>query len=166
MSEADAKIARICVDLDLPEAQIPLRGAAGGSGDQQIYDRLRGKWVALTPEEWVRQNFVSCLISRFGYPAGMMANEVGIVFNGMRRRCDTVVYGNDRTPVMIVEYKAPDIVVDRKVFDQIMRYNMVLKTPYLVVTNGHAIYCCHMDYERGGYEFMTSLPEWAALLRR
>ena len=119
--------------LNLPVAELSLR-----SGDKgvEVYDELRQKWLLVTPEEWVRQHFVHFLMSHMGVPRSLIANELGIRLNGMSRRCDTVVFDRALSPLMIVEYKAPDIKIDRKVIDQVMRYNTVLKVPYLVVSNG------------------------------
>ena len=80
----------------------------------QIFDALRGRWVRLTPEEWVRQHFVHYLAEGLGYPSAMMANEVALEVNGTKRRCDSVVYerGSLR-PLMIVEYKAPTVEITR-----------------------------------------------------
>ncbi|MGL5318297.1 MAG: type I restriction enzyme HsdR N-terminal domain-containing protein, partial [Bacteroidales bacterium] len=101
-----------------------------------IWDRLRRKFVALTPEERVRQYFVEYLIREKAYPETLMNNEIGIVLNGMTRRCDTVIYGRNHAPLVIVEYKAPHIQINQNVFDQIVRYNMVLQVPFLIVSNG------------------------------
>lgn len=87
-----------------------------------------------------------------------MGNEVAIVQNGIRRRCDTVVFDHSGNPVMIVEYKAPSVSLTQQVFDQIYRYNMVLQVKYLVVTNGLSLYCCRMNYKENKYEFISELP--------
>ena len=77
-----------------------------------------------------------------------MANEVQIRLNGTQKRCDTVLYRRDLTAQMIMEYKAPDIPIKQAVFDQITRYNMVMKVDYLIVSNGMQHYCCKMDYKQ------------------
>ena len=92
-----------------------------------------------------------------------MANEIGIEVNGKRKRCDTVVFGNDGKPMVIVEYKAPDVTVNQAVFDQIVRYNMTLHADYLVVSNGINHYCCVMDYENGTYHFIPEIPDYLSL---
>ena len=103
--------------------------------DISIFDRLRKKFVALTPEENVRQHFVEYLIKERAFPAGLMNNEISIMQNGIKRRCDTVVFDRTGEPLMIVEYKAPHVKITQEVFNQIYRYNLVLKVKYLVVTN-------------------------------
>lgn len=132
-------------------------------GRTYIFDILRGKYVALTPEEWVRQHFVHYLIEQKGYPQALMANEVQIVLNGMKRRCDTVLYRRDLSARMIIEYKKPEVKVTQAVFDQITRYNLVLKVDYLIVSNGIEHYCCRMDYERNHYVFLPEIPDYIQL---
>lgn len=127
----------------------------------KVFDPIRRKYVALTPEEYVRQHFTSWMTGNLGYPASLVSNEVSIKLNNTRRRCDTVVYRSDGSPLMIVEYKAPTVVVSQAVFDQIARYNMVLKSRFLVVSNGLTHYCCEMDYDNDTYHFMPQLPFWS-----
>ena len=96
------------------------------NGQSRIFDILRRRFVALTPEEWVRQHFVHFLIQHKGYPPALMGNELSITLNRTTRRCDSILYSKDGTPVMIMEYKAPSIPVTQKVFTQICSYNYVL----------------------------------------
>jgi len=128
-----------------------------------ILDVIRRQYVALTPEEWVRQNFVHFLIEYKGYPQSLMANEVQLKLNGMSRRCDTVVYDRTLRPRVIVEYKAPSVSITQKVFEQICRYNMVLQVDYLIVSNGLAHYCCRIDYPTRSYTFLQEIPEYKDL---
>lgn len=123
-----------------------------------IYDSLRRKYVALTKEEWVRQNFVSFLIQNKGYLAGLMNNEVSLVQNGIKRRCDTLVCDKFGQPLVIIEYKAPEVEITQKVFDQIVRYNYVLKAKYLIVSNGLNHYCCKINYDLEDYSFLQEIP--------
>ena len=119
---------------------------------------------SLTPEEWVRQNFVQYLINYKNYSRSLMNNEIPLRLNGTSKRCDTVVFSNTAVPKMIIEYKAPEIKITQKVFNQITRYNMVLKVDYLVVSNGLNHYCCKMDYENQGYIFLEDVPDFSVLL--
>lgn len=130
---------------------------------EHVFDSLRRKYVALTPEEWVRQNFVSYLINVKGFLAGLMNNEVAIVQNGIKRRCDTLVSDKFGSPLVIVEYKAPSIEITQKVFDQVVRYNYVLKAKYLIVSNGLCHYCCKINYEQGDYAFLQEIPSFENL---
>ena len=133
-------------------------------GVRRVYDALRRKFVALTPEEWVRQHFVAYMTGELGYPAALMGNEVGITLNGTSRRCDTVLFSrNGLVPLMIVEYKAPHIEITQRVFDQIVRYNMVLHARWLVVSNGMRHFCCEIDYEKRGVRFLPNVPRYAEL---
>lgn len=125
-----------------------------------VHDPLRRKFVVLTPEEWVRQNFVAYMQFSLGYPSGLIANEMAIKLNGMSRRCDTVVFDRQAKPLMIVEYKAPSVKITEAVFNQIVRYNMVLKARYLVVSNGLQHYCCHIDYSAGKINFLPAVPSY------
>ena len=129
-----------------------------------IFDVIRRQYVALTPEEWVRQHFVHFLIAYKGFPQSLMANEVQLKLNGMSRRCDTVVYDRTLRPRVIIEYKAPSVNITQQVFDQICRYNMVLQVDYLIVSNGLVHYCCKVDYMSHTYTFLKEIPEYSQML--
>lgn len=126
----------------------------------RIYDVCRNAYVKLTPEEWVRQHFVGYLGSVLGYPATIIGNEVSLRLNGLSRRADTVVYDAHGEPYIIVEYKAPHVEITQQVFDQIVRYNMVLRARYLAVSNGLRHYCCAIDYATKSYKFIPQLPSY------
>ena len=148
------------LELNLP----PYEKKITKKGDKPfILDVIRRQYVALTPEEWVRQNFVHFLIEHKGYPQSLMANEVQLKLNGMSRRCDTVVYDRTLRPRVIVEYKAPSVSITQKVFEQICRYNMVLRVDYLIVSNGLAHYCCRIDYSTRSYTFLQEIPAYKDL---
>ena len=132
-------------------------------GKNTIWDIIRRKYVALTPEEWVRQHFVHFLVEHKGYPASLLANEVALTLNGTSRRCDTVLYDRTLSPRMIIEYKAPHIPITQKVFDQISRYNLVFRVDYLIVSNGLSHYCCRMDYAHQSYQFLQDVPSYGEL---
>ena len=129
-----------------------------------ILDVIRRQYVALTPEEWVRQHFVHFLIEHKGYPQSLMANEVQLKLNGMSRRCDTVVYDRALRPRVIIEYKAPSVSITQRVFEQICRYNIVLQVDYLIVSNGLAHYCCKVDYANRSYTFVEDIPEYSNIV--
>lgn len=148
------------MELNLPPFDIRLREVGGR---RQVLDVLRRRYVALTPEEWVRQHFVHFLIGQKGYPKGLLANEVELRVGEKRLRCDTLLYNRAMQPQMIVEYKAPDIGITQRVFDQISAYNLLLHVDYLVVSNGCQHYCCRMDYERHGYTFLGEIPDYAEI---
>lgn len=143
--------------LNLPAAELKLKPSV--SADRpMVYDEQRARWVTLTPEEWVRQHFVAMLINSGRCLSSRIANEVSLQLNSTARRCDTVVYDRYMSPLMIVEYKAPSVRITQDVFDQIARYNMVLRARYLVVSNGLSHYCCELNPEAGSYRFIPDVP--------
>lgn len=146
--------------LNLPTFDIRLGGTAE---KPKIFDLLRRKYVALTPEEWVRQHFVHYLIDIKGYPSALLANEVKIQFGEKTLRADSVLYSRSLTPKMAIEYKAPHINITEKVFHQIAIYNMQLHVDYLVVSNGIQHFCCRMDYENQNYLFLEDIPDYKNL---
>ena len=147
--------------LNLPPFEIKLRGT---KAQPQIFDILRKKYIALTPEEWVRQHFVHFLVEHKGYPAALMANEIQLKAGEKTLRADSVLYSRDLKPRMIIEYKAPHIPITQKVFDQISIYNMLLHVDYLVVSNGLQHYICKMDYNDKKYLFLEDIPDYEELL--
>ena len=132
-------------------------------GKRTIFDPVRRKYVALTPEEWVRHRFVNYLITFKNYPKELLANEVLVKLNGTSKRCDTVAYNRFLAPLVIVEYKAPTVSITSAVFDQIARYNMVLHVEYLIVSNGLNHYCCKIDYDSQTYTFLNGIPGYDEL---
>ena len=149
--------------LNLPKYNINVKTEQDES--PQIFDQLRGKYVALTPEEWVRQHFVAYLINHKGFPKGLMANEVALTLNGTSRRSDTVVFDSEAKPLVIVEYKASSVRITQKTFDQILRYNMVFKASYLIVSNGLNHYCCYIDFDNHSYKFLPDIPHYSELVK-
>lgn len=141
--------------LNLPPA--PLKTRQEGERTM-VFDPLRKRYVALTPEEWVRQHFVHFLIMVKGYPASRIGNEISLKVGDMKKRCDTVVYDTQAKPLMIVEYKAPSVQITQKVFDQVWRYNLPLRVPYIIISNGLQHFCCKVDYENNKTEFLPEIP--------
>lgn len=123
-----------------------------------IFDEVRRKWVALTPEEWVRQNFLQYLIQQKKYPCGLMAVEKKLMANGSPRRCDIVVYKNEK-PWLLTECKEPETALDDKTIWQVLNYNMALGATYIVITNGISSFCFYI--ENGQVYEMEELPEYA-----
>ena len=143
--------------LNLPKTELKI---ISKDGKQQVFDVLRRKYVVLTPEEWVRQQFVHHLIQSKGYPAECIGNEISLNLNGTRKRCDTVVYGRNAQPAMVIEYKSPQVEITQQVFEQISRYNIMLKVKWLVVSNGLQHYCCQINYENGTHQFVEDIPSY------
>ncbi|HOZ79430.1 MAG TPA: type I restriction enzyme HsdR N-terminal domain-containing protein [Ferruginibacter sp.] len=121
-----------------------------------IFDEVRKKWMVLTPEEWVRQNFLQYLIQVKKYPASLIAVEKEIAVADTRNRFDIVVYNKDHQPYMIVECKEMGVVLDKKTLDQVLRYNMNLKVSYLIITNGS--YCFAFSTTGGVMNLEEEIP--------
>ena len=147
--------------LNLPQYSFKITGK---EGSEMILDPVRRKYVKLTPEEWVRQNFVQYLVNEGKYPVGLLGIEVMFRFNKLKRRVDILVHNRSGEPIMIVECKSPDVKIDNKVFDQIVCYNMGFKVPYIVVTNGMDHYACKVDHKENKYEFLLVMPLYVDLL--
>ena len=146
--------------LNLPKTELKV---ISKDGKQQVFDVLRRRFVVLTPEEWVRQQFVHFLIRHKGYPAECIGNEVSITLGATKKRCDTVIYGSHAEPLMVIEYKSPSVEITQKVFEQICRYNIKMKVEWLVVSNGLQHYCTRIDYENGTYQFVEDIPAFPSI---
>ena len=149
------------IKLNLPEYSFRIRDL---NSKRQIFDEVRKRFVALTPEEWVRQNFLKYLLAEKKYPQSLISVEGGLKLFKRKKRTDIVVYNNLGKPLLIVECKAPDVVIDQNVFDQIVRYNMALQVKYLILTNGLNHYSCSIDYSRKTYNFLKEIPDYPELL--
>ena len=147
------------LELNLPRFEVKTKK----TDRVYIWDIIRRKYVALTPEEWVRQHFINYLVTEKGYPQSLIANEIQILLNSQKRRCDSVVYDKSLSPLLIVEYKAPDVKITQDVFDQIVRYNMVLKVKYLIVSNGLEHYCCKLNYDTLDFTYLPEIPDYKKL---
>ena len=147
--------------LNLPLIELKIRKQ---KEKDYVFDRLRKQFVRLTPEEYVRQQFISFLIEYKGYPSGRLANEIEIVLGNVRKRCDTVLYDNYLQPLMIIEYKASSQEISQKTFDQIARYNLALQVPWLIISNGILHFCCRMDNEKNQYVFVNEIPEYERVI--
>lgn len=146
--------------LNLPAYEAKINEA---DGKHQIFDDIRKKWVALTPEEWVRQHFIHYLTGEKGYPAGLMAVEMAMRYNRMTKRGDIVVHDREGKPVLIVECKAPDVKITQDAFDQVARYHMALRPNYVAVSNGIEHYYCWIDHKLKDYAFIDELPLYSEL---
>ncbi len=125
-------------------------------GKEFIFDEVRKRWVVLTPEEWVRQNFLQYLIHIKKYPASLIAVEKEIKLGELKKRFDIVVYDKHTKPWMIIECKEMNVALDKKVLDQVLRYNVTLQVPYLVITNGS--YCMAMVFADNQAMELEELP--------
>jgi virulence-associated protein VagC len=148
--------------LNLPEYSFRIIRKGGA---EMILDPLRKKYIKLTPEEWVRQNFIQYLIHEGKYPAGLIGIEVMFRYNKLKKRVDILVHNRKGEPVMIVECKSDEVKLNDKVSDQIVEYNMNFRIPYLVVTNGMQHYAVKItDYEQHKFDYLMAIPLYEDLL--
>jgi len=146
--------------LNLPTYSLKIKSV---NNREYVYDQFRKKYVRLTPEEWVRQNFVQFLVQEKNIPQSMIGIEKEHTLYKMKRRSDILIFGNQGLPAMVVECKAPTIKISQKSFDQVARYNMILKVKYLVVTNGLQHFCCLIDFGKATYSFLEEIPDYSIL---
>ena len=145
------------IKLNLPTYNFKLKSKENKT---LIFDKLRKKYMVLTPEEWVRQHFVHFLIYKKNYPTSLIALEKQLTINNRKKRTDILVFNTEGTPEIIVECKAPTIKVTQDTFDQIARYNLKLKANFLIVTNGLEHFYCKMDFENETYIFLKEIPDY------
>jgi hypothetical protein len=126
---------------------------------ESIFDEFRKRWVILTPEEWVRQNFLQYLTKIRSYPASLIVIEKEISLGELKKRFDIVVYDKASKPWMIVECKEMNVVLDQQVLDQVLRYNIPMQVPYLIITNGS--YCFAFENENGQLIELSELPSFS-----
>jgi hypothetical protein len=144
-------------DFDLNLPQYPLEVKTSGA-QELVFDKIRKKYVVLTPEEWVRQHFLNYLIYDLTYPKSLIRIESGLVVNNLGKRTDIVVYNQAIEPFLLVECKASRVHLNEKAMEQLAIYNRTMKAEFLVLTNGLKHYCCKMDYDSGSYQFQSELP--------
>ncbi len=149
--------------LNLPEYSVKTRAT---EGQQQIFDEIRRKYVALIPEEWVRQHFINYLVNDRKFPKGLIAVEHPITINKVNHRADIVAFTSDGKPLVIVECKAPDIAINQSVIQQISRYNILLKAPILILTNGLVHFCVRIDFEKKLSSPLDSIPFYQELTKK
>ncbi|AUC23674.1 restriction endonuclease subunit R [Polaribacter sejongensis] len=143
--------------LNLPSYNFKLKSSENKT---LIFDKLRKKYMVLTPEEWVRQHYVSFLIDEKKYPVSLIALEKQLTINNRKKRTDILVFNKEGNHEIIVECKAPSIKITQDTFDQIARYNLKLKANYLIVTNGLEHFYCRMDFEKETYIFLKDIPDY------
>ena len=141
--------------INYPEQRFQIKQE---TGKDMIFDLLRKKWLLLTPEEWVRQNFVQYLIQVKKYPATLIALEKMIILGELKKRFDILVYDKEHRPWMMIECKAPAIKLDEAVLQQLLRYHISIPTGFLVITNGGYSYGWQKKDQR--LQLLQELPEW------
>lgn len=130
-----------------------------------IFDELRKRDLLVTPEEWVRQHWIQQLIKENGIPKGLIQAEGGLNLNSLKKRTDLVIFNRNGERLLIAEFKAPSIKINQAVFDQIARYNIVHRVPYLLVSNGLEHYYCKVNFENSSYKFLEALPNYEVLAK-
>lgn len=141
------------IKIDYPPYQPKIKTA---ENKDFIFDEVRKKWVLLTPEEWVRQNFLQYLVQVKKYPASLIAVEREIAMADTKKRFDIVVYNRQHQPYIIVECKEMNVTLDNKTLDQVLRYNINLQAAYLIITNGS--YCYAFSVAGGVFESAEEIP--------
>jgi len=143
--------------LNLPTYDFKLKNSQNKT---LIFDKLRKKYVVLTPEEWVRQHFVHFLIDKKNYPETLIAIEKQLTINNLKKRTDILIFNTNGNPEIIIECKAPSVRISQETFDQIARYNIKLNAKFLIVTNGITHFYCQMDFNNKTYIFLKDFPSY------
>lgn len=148
--------------LNLPEYNFRLKTE---DKKTKIFDSIRRKYIVLTPEEWVRQNLIQYLIQEKNYPAGLIGVEKSLVQNGLKRRSDIILFDRNQKAQLLVECKAPEIPITQATFDQISRYNIHYKVPFLLISNGLQHYVCQINFKTQASIFLSEVPDYHQLLQ-
>jgi hypothetical protein len=125
-----------------------------------IFDEIRKKYIELTAEEWVRQNCIKFLINEKKYKSQLIAVEKKIILNNLTKRFDIIAYDNNGHPNLLVECKAPNIAIGQETFDQILSYNRVINSKFLMITNGIIHYYCKIDNIDNKINFLKDIPNY------
>ncbi|MFN7014896.1 MAG: type I restriction enzyme HsdR N-terminal domain-containing protein [Bacteroidia bacterium] len=147
-------------ELNLPEYEFKIKSNVDG---KSIYDIARKKFVALTPEEWVRQHWIHYLSKDLNYPLSLMIVEASLKVNNLRKRADIVIYNQLKHPYLIVECKAPNINLTNQVFSQIINYYSSIKAEILIVSNGLKHVCFKFNHTTKQTEFLNEIPAYQTL---
>ena len=141
--------------LNLPEVPVRLKQ---DNGEQKIFDPVRKKWLVLTPEEWVRQSFLLYMHHFNNYPLSLAETEKKLKLNATLKRADIVFFDNAMNAKVIVECKAPEIKLNKAVFEQVSRYFFALNADVLIVTNGMEHFA--FRFIDGKVEFLKEIPKF------
>ena len=140
--------------IRIPEIEERLNSYADA---KSVFDPVRKKSVVATPEEVVRQLLLQYLLKEKKFPRSLLGVETSLTVNRLQKRCDIVAFKNN-LPAMLIECKAPSVKIVQSVFDQVARYNLALKVPYLLVTNGVVSLCCKIDLGKSRFDFLKEIP--------
>lgn len=144
------------VKVDFPKPDFKIKEEAG---KELIFDDIRKQWVRLTPEEWVRQNFIQYLVQTKKYPSALIGVEKEIKLGELKKRFDILVYNQQHRPWMMIECKAMDVQLTAEVLQQVLRYNVSVRVEYLVITNGTYTYCYQIN--SAGVQLLSELPDYS-----
>ena len=143
------------IKIEFPKDRIKMKQRGGIN---EIFDGIRKKWLLLTPEEWVRQNFIQFLLIKKNYPSSLIAIEKEIKLGELKKRCDVVIYNRQSQPWMIIECKEMDVTLGEKTLEQILRYHITLPAKYLIITNGS--YCFGFKKEKDQFFQIDLFPDY------
>ncbi|MEQ1745787.1 MAG: type I restriction enzyme HsdR N-terminal domain-containing protein [Saprospiraceae bacterium] len=147
------------LQLDFLQFEPALRLSQTAKG-RVVFDPIRRKNVALTPEELLRQLVLLYLLEVKGYPASRIRSEIGLTLNGQPKRCDIAVFDAALQPWLLVECKSPKVVLVQAAFEQVARYNLRFRAPFLAVTNGLYTFSCALDFAAESFSFLPDLPDY------
>ncbi len=151
------------MNFSLPALNLPacnFRIADNGQS-KQIFDCIRRKYVALTPEEWVRQHLIIYLTEHCGFPLSLIAVEKQVKLNGMAKRFDLMIYDNEGKPMLVAECKSPDLKLNQKSFDQVSRYCLATGLNHFIVTNGLEHFVANIDHDNQRFQFHEEFPMYS-----
>jgi hypothetical protein len=143
------------IKIEFPKDRIKTKQRGGIN---EIFDGIRKKWLLLTPEEWVRQNFIQFLLIKKNYPSSLIAIEKEIKLGELKKRCDVVIYNRQSQPWMIIECKEMNVALGEKTLEQILRYHITLPAKYLIITNGS--YCFGFKKEKDQFFQIDLFPDY------
>jgi type I site-specific restriction endonuclease len=130
-----------------------------------VFDKFRRKYVKLTPEEWVRQQFLHYLVCKKSVPKGLIAIESAVSINQLANRFDALIYDKTGSPLALLEFKSPSVTINQQAFDQVVHYNKEFNVPYIMVSNGLTHYCCALEKKDKQYRFLHSIPDYREMIR-
>lgn len=143
--------------MKFPEPQFHIKNE---NGKPYIFDAIRKKWLLLTEEEWVRQNFIAYLVKELSYPSSLIALEKEIELNGRKKRFDILIYDREHNPWMLVECKATEINLSEDVLQQVLRYNVSVPVQFVVITNGKNTVA--WEKENAALHALNVMPRWSS----
>ena len=153
--------------MSLPVLNFPkteFRFTKNAKGTLQMFDIIRKKFIDVTPEEWVRQHIVHYLIDHKQVPASMLSIEKQLILNNTKRRTDIVVFNSDLKPLLIIECKAPGVALTQSTINQVLRYNLELNVPFIVLSNGLKHIAIALQDKTP--KILKEIPDYTALLNR